>query len=136
MASFRQRFPRVKIGKHCIIAQGVEIGKDTVVKNYVEIRKGVKIGETFEKFAQVAEKNGVYTPADYTDIMDHLLKTWDIANLTGLGDKAEAAQQYLCSLPDRYRKVAERFGNRIQEADYKFSWLEMVEAEPKPLVSI
>lgn len=97
--------------------------------------QGVKIGETFEKFAQVAEKNGVYTPADYTDIMDHLLKTWDIANLTGLGDKAEAAQQYLCSLPDRYRKVAERFGNRIQEVDYKFSWLEMVEAEPKLLVS-
>lgn len=98
--------------------------------------QGSKLGETFDKFAQVAERNGVYTPKDYTDIMDNLLRSWDIGNVKGLGDKAEAAQQYLCALPDRYRKVAERFGNRIEEKDYKFSWLEMIEAEPKPLVSI
>ena len=68
--------------------------------------------------------------------MEHLIKHWDIANLKGLNDKAEAAQQYLCALPDRYRKVAERFGNRIDEQqDFKFSWLEMVEAEPKPIGS-
>lgn len=98
--------------------------------------QGMKMGETFEKFAQVAERNKVYTPGDYTDIMDHLIRDWDLANLKGLNDKAEAAQQYLCKLPDRYRKVAERFSNRIEEQqDFKFSWLEMVDVEPKPIGS-
>jgi acyl-[acyl-carrier-protein] desaturase len=98
--------------------------------------QGSKLGETFDKFSHVAEKNGIYTPEDYTKILEHLLRDWDIANLTGLNDKAEAAQQYLCSLPDRYRKVAQRFSNRIHEVDYQFSWLEMIEAEPKGVVTL
>lgn len=97
---------------------------------------GLKLGETFEKFSHVAEKTKIYTPGDYTDILENLIKSWDLENLKGLGDKAEAAQQYLCSLPDRYRKVAERFSNRVQEHNYTFSWLEMVEAEPKPIALI
>jgi acyl-[acyl-carrier-protein] desaturase len=60
-----------------------------------------------------------------------LLQSWDIEHLKGLSDKAEAAQQYLCSLPERYRKVAERFAGRLSEERYTFSWLEMVKAEPK-----
>jgi acyl-[acyl-carrier protein] desaturase len=96
--------------------------------------RGEDIGETFKKFADVAERTKIYTPADYTDIMEHLVKYWDVPNLKGLSDKAEAAQQYLCSLPDRYRKVADRFSNQIQEKkEYTFSWLDMVDAEPKAL---
>lgn len=35
----------VKIGKHCVIEDDVYIGDGTEVKNFVEIRNGVKIGE-------------------------------------------------------------------------------------------
>ena len=94
---------------------------------------GLNRGETFDKFAYVAENIGVYTPSDYTDILQHLIEFWDISNLSGLGDKAEAAQQYLCKLPDRYRRVADRFANRKEEKEYTFSWLEMVDAAPRPI---
>ncbi len=99
--------------------------------------KGKDLGETFKHFADVAERSQIYTPKDYADILDHLLTDWDIEHLRGLGDKAEAAQEYLCGLPERYRKVAERFAGRGRRNpdEYTFSWLEMSEAEPQPIVS-
>lgn len=39
-----------------------------------------------QDFASVAEKTGTYTAFDYADIMDHLIKRWDVAgrrDLTG-----------------------------------------------------
>lgn len=33
------------IGKYCIIDKSVKIGKETIIRNYVEIRKGVEIGK-------------------------------------------------------------------------------------------
>jgi acyl-[acyl-carrier-protein] desaturase len=93
--------------------------------------RGKQLGETFKKFSAVAERSGIYTPLDYTEILDHLIKAWDIENLKGLTDKAEAAQQYLCSLPARYRKVAERFASRKLDETHTFAWLELVDAEPK-----
>ena len=96
--------------------------------------RGMELGETFRKFADVAERAKIYTPADYTDIMEHLNEYWDIENLKGLSDKAEAAQQYLCSLPDRYRKIAERFAGKRETEHHTFSWLEMANAEPKPIL--
>lgn len=96
--------------------------------------RGKMLGETFKKFSNVAERSGIYTPTDYANILDNLLQSWDIEHLKGLTDKAEAAQQYLCSLPERYRKVAERFAHRAAKSeDYAFSWLEMTAAEPKPI---
>ena len=97
--------------------------------------KGKELGETFKHFAVVAERSEIYTPKDYADILDHLLKDWDIEHLKGLGNKAEAAQEYLCKLPERYRKVAERFAGRgrLPVEEYTFSWLEMSAAEPEPV---
>ena len=97
--------------------------------------RGNKLGETFKKFADVAERNNVYTPFHYADILEHLVKTWDIGNLKGLSDRAEAAQQYLCKLPERYRRIAERFAGRISSADHRFSWLEMPEANPDSVMN-
>lgn len=95
--------------------------------------KGKALGETFKHFANVAERTMIYTPSDYADILEHLLQDWGIESLKGLGDKAEAAQQYLCTLPERYRKVAERFADRTRDEAYTFSWLEMSNAEPRPV---
>lgn len=95
--------------------------------------RGKVLGETFKKFANVADRSGIYTPLDYANILESLIKAWDIEHLKGLGDKAEAAQQYLCSLPERYRKVAERYADRGRDEVYTFSWLELAQAEPKPV---
>ena len=94
--------------------------------------RGKKIGETFKSFAAVAERQKIYTPFDYANILEKLIQYWGIENLTGLNDKAEAAQQYLCSLPERYRKVAERFAGKVSSEQYAFSWLDV----PRPALEI
>ena len=94
-----------------VLAPVKKVKKITMPAMYMR-EKGKELGETFKHFAAVAERSQIYAPKDYADILEHLLNDWDIENLKGLGDKAEAAQEYLCSLPERYRKVAERFAGR------------------------
>lgn len=62
----------------------------------------------FNRFSVITEKMGIYTTADYANIISHLTERWKIAGLTGLKDYAAKAQEYLCTLADRYRRIAER----------------------------
>lgn len=40
---------------------------------------------------------------DYLGILEHLLKRWNVGNLTGLSPEAAEAQDRVCNLPARYR---------------------------------
>lgn len=62
----------------------------------------------FTRFSLISEKMGIYTTFDYANIINHLTDQWKIANITGLKDYAAKAQEYLCTLADRYRRIAER----------------------------
>lgn len=62
----------------------------------------------FTRFSLITEKIGVYTISDYANIIHHLTEKWKIAGLTGLKDYAAKAQEYLCMLADRYRRIGER----------------------------
>ena len=78
----------------------------------------------FGDFAAVAEKLGVYTAEDYTDILEYLMGRWKIADITGLSEEAEAAKQYLLKLPARYRNLAKRVAARKKAiGEAKFSWI-------------
>jgi acyl-[acyl-carrier-protein] desaturase len=82
--------------------------------------------DLFTDFAAVAERTGVYTGHDYADIMDHLNKRWDIANITGLNGEAAAAQEYLMKQPARIRKLvtfAEKRAAKRPAASETFSWI-------------
>lgn len=81
----------------------------------------------FEDFSMVAEDIGVYTAFDYISIMEHLIQRWNIANLTGLNHQGVKDQEYLLSLPERFRKLAERKVMRKSKAprtDVSFSWIQ------------
>jgi len=86
--------------------------------------RGERLGETFRKFEAVATRAGVYTGWDYVEIVEHLLKEWDIEHLSGLSPAAAKAQDYLCRLPERYRKLLERVDTRGPKKS---------SAEPEPL---
>ena len=74
----------------------------------------------FAKFSLVAQKTGVYTSADYAEIIGTLVNEWKIAGLTGISDAAAKAQEYLCTLSERYHRLA----GRIQFTGVeKFSWI-------------
>src|SRR5436189_691761 len=69
---------------------------------------GESIGKTFAHFSDAAQRLGVYTSRDYTNILESLISEWDIANITGLNEGGEKARDYLMLLPQRYRKIAGR----------------------------
>ena len=64
--------------------------------------------DIFEKFSLVAQRTGVYTARDYADILEHLIKRWNIEKLPGLSSQGQKAQEYVCGLPNRFRKLEER----------------------------
>jgi acyl-[acyl-carrier-protein] desaturase len=74
----------------------------------------------FTKFSLVAQKTGVYTASDYADIIGTLVEEWKVAGLRGLSDASAHAQEYLCGLADRYRRLAERV--KVSGSE-RFSWI-------------
>lgn len=85
-------------------------------------QQGEKIGHAFSYFSDAAQRLGVYTTIDYTEIMQSLIDEWKIGDLTGLTAQAEKARDYLMTLPARFRKVAERTAIEVP-LDYKFNWI-------------
>jgi acyl-[acyl-carrier-protein] desaturase len=83
---------------------------------------GVEMGKTFGHFTDAAQRLGVYTSQDYTDILEGLINTWKIDQMTGLTDTAEKARDYIMALPNRLRRVADRMP--VPKLEYKFKWIE------------
>jgi len=82
-------------------------------------------GDLFDAFTAVAQRTGIYTTQDYLDILRDLLKTWDIEHMTGVAGEAAKAQDYLCSLPDRYERLSRRRTPRTDNTRYRFKWLKV-----------
>jgi len=87
--------------------------------------RGGGVGETFEKFEVIANRTGVYGPLDYVGIIERLLEDWDIEHLGGLSPAAAKAQDYLCGLPAKYRRVIERLKMPKDADPVTFSWLDV-----------
>jgi acyl-[acyl-carrier-protein] desaturase len=85
-------------------------------------QQGEKIGQSWSHFSDAAQRLGVYTSMDYTNILESLVEEWNIGNITGLNGAAEKGRDYLMALPDRFRKVAERSGIKAP-IDYQFNWI-------------
>lgn len=83
---------------------------------------GNKISAAFENFSDSAQRIGVYTAADYVDILEKLNIKWDINNISGLTDEAEKARDYLMKLPARMARVSERL--IIPSESYIFKWVQ------------
>ncbi len=82
---------------------------------------GQKIGDTYSHFSDAAQRLGVYTSLDYTEILESLIKEWKIADRLNLTDKAEKARDYLMKLPERYRRIAGR--DQKPALAYEFNWI-------------
>ncbi|KAF4346845.1 hypothetical protein CsatB_021845 [Cannabis sativa] len=78
----------------------------------------------FDHFAAVTQKLEVYTAKDYADIMEFLVGRWKIEKLSGLSSEGHRAQDYVCKLPQRIRKLEERAQGRTKQASMvPFSWI-------------
>ncbi|CAA2977692.1 stearoyl-[acyl-carrier- ] 9-desaturase, chloroplastic [Olea europaea subsp. europaea] len=78
----------------------------------------------FEHFSAVAQRLGIYTARDYADILEFLVGRWKVADLTGLSAEGRKAQDYVCGLPPRIRRLEERAQGRAEQAPIiPFSWI-------------
>ncbi|PKP30705.1 MAG: acyl-ACP desaturase [Bacteroidetes bacterium HGW-Bacteroidetes-16] len=82
---------------------------------------GGKIGELFAHFSDAAQRTMVYTTQDYIDIMNSLIKEWNIDHMRELNDSAEKARDYIMGLPARLQRISERM--KIPENPYQFKWI-------------
>ena len=79
--------------------------------------------DLFDHFAIVAQRANVYTVRDYASIIEHLVKTWNIAGRAVSGTAARA-QDDLCRQAERYERLAERTSATLEkQPPVAFSWL-------------
>ncbi len=122
--TFIQKFLEVDPNEVVLAFEDMMRKKITMPAMYMRER-GMSMGDTFAKFEKIATRSGIYTPADYVAILEDLLKGWDIEHLTDLSPAAAKAQDYLCNLPERYRKIVDRFRLKDADQNYRFSWLDL-----------
>ena len=80
--------------------------------------------DLFAHFAVVAQRLGVYTATHYAEIIEHLVRQWNLESIGGLEGEAAAAQEYLCQLGPRYARLAERNQRRQTATEpCQFSWI-------------
>ena len=81
----------------------------------------------FDDFSAVAQRTGVYTANDYADIMEHLVKRWNVEKIGGMTSEGDRAQEYVAKLPARIRKLAERAHTKAKKEKAgktkQFSWV-------------
>ncbi|HEY7117865.1 MAG TPA: acyl-ACP desaturase [Tepidisphaeraceae bacterium] len=79
--------------------------------------------DLFDHFAAVAQRLGVYTVNDYADIVEHLVKTWNLAGRT-VGGKAARAQDFVCRHAERCREMAAQIADTAaRQPPVSFSWI-------------
>lgn len=91
-----------------------------------ELMTDGKDAQLYENFSAVAQRLEVYTAIDYAEIIQHLVDHWKLGELTGLSSEAEKEQEYICRLPKRYKKLAERSMNKKKDdvvEEHAFSWI-------------
>jgi acyl-[acyl-carrier-protein] desaturase len=82
---------------------------------------GMAVGGLWGHFTDAAQRIGVYTAIDYANILNDLVKEWELDQLTNLNESGEKARDYLIKLPVRLLKISERMPNPTNE--YEFKWI-------------
>lgn len=86
--------------------------------------RGAARGDTFATFEALAQRIGVYTAQDYLEILEFLVDAWKIPEFSGLSAPALQAQEFICGLPDRYRRLLKRLRvPTAAEMPPTFRWL-------------
>ena len=79
--------------------------------------------ELFRHYAAVVQGLGVYTAADYAGLVEFFVERWGVAGLGhGLTGEGRRAQEYVCRLPERVRRMDAR-RRHTQPQRVPFSWV-------------
>jgi acyl-[acyl-carrier-protein] desaturase len=79
--------------------------------------------DLFDHFAAVAQRLGVYTVTDYAGIVEHLVRTWKVAERSASG-KAARAQDFLCKHAEKCHSIADQVAEQAaKQPPVAFSWI-------------
>ncbi len=108
-------------GSEMMLAFEDMMRKKIVMPAHFMRETGQAASELFGHFSDAAQRINVYTTIDYVEILQSLIKEWNVEHLTGLNDAAEKARDYVVGLPGRLLRLAERI--KIPEKQYQFKWI-------------
>jgi acyl-[acyl-carrier-protein] desaturase len=77
----------------------------------------------FREMADVVRRSEIYTPWDYKEIVEEIIKFWDIGSITGLNDIAARAQEKILSIPMRLKKIAEYIEQKTMSKTFSFEFI-------------
>lgn len=84
--------------------------------------------DLFDHFSAVAQRAGVYTVRDYATIVEHLVKTWKLADRSVTG-KAARAQEWLCQHAEQVARHSDTVAAKMRAAPrVPFRWIHDREA--------
>lgn len=119
-----------------IVEKLIEIDPDATIIAFSEMmRKKIQMpghrmfdgsdNVLFRNFTAVASKIGVYTAGDYCEVVEFLVEKWNIERLTGLSDEGRKAQEYVCRLAHRIRRMEEMIQGKAKKGvlPVSFSWI-------------
>ncbi|TYI06644.1 hypothetical protein ES332_A10G172600v1 [Gossypium tomentosum] len=132
-AKIAKEHENIELARLCGFIAADEKRHETAYTKIVEKLFEIDPDQTVRAFADMMRKNinmpaqfilGVYTTKDYTDILEFLVDQWKVKELTGLSAGGRKAQEFVCQLPQRLRKLEVRAQLRAKEApNVKFSWI-------------
>eukprot|EP01018_Ginkgo_biloba_P035360 Gb_30830 [translate_table: standard] len=80
--------------------------------------------DLFNHYSCVAQRLGIYTARDYADILEFFVKRWNVEKLGGLSSEGRKAQEYVCKLAPRIRRLEERAQEMSKGGQScPFSWI-------------
>ncbi|CAL5414175.1 unnamed protein product [Camellia sinensis] len=80
--------------------------------------------DLFMHFSTIAQRLGVYTAMDYANILDFLVDKWNVEKLSPLSPEGRKAQDYVCGLGPKIRRLEERARLKSKERfAIPFSWI-------------
>jgi len=77
----------------------------------------------FRELADVVRRSGIYTPWDYKEIVEELIKFWEIESFTELNEIAASAQEKILSIPARLKKIAEYIEQKTKSKTFSFEFI-------------
>lgn len=83
---------------------------------------GISI-QNFNDYADVIRRAGIYGPRDYKQIIEHLIRLWEIDLLPCLNEIGRIAQEKIMSIPARLEKVADYVELRSRAKSFRFDVL-------------
>lgn len=74
----------------------------------------------FKDLADVIRRSGIYGPRDYLRIVQEQVRYWKIETITGLNELGRKAQEKICGVPDRLRRIAEYVETKSKAKTFSF----------------